>query len=95
MRYGPSFRIALEPLGVSLQGISPVQIGSHTPDHVQTTFLRSRTTLPEEITITEILAFAMKWHVRLIKRHDTGDANQYEYAGPSAPASRQLWTDLL
>src|SRR5438270_4825273 len=63
---GPSFRVALEPLGVSLQGISPVQIGTHTADHVQTALLCSCTTLPEEITISEILAFAMKWHLRSI-----------------------------
>src|SRR5262249_41656692 len=82
-----SLRVALEPLGVRLYRVFPVEVGAHARDDMHAALLGRGATLAEEIARPEELALAMKGHLGLIERQNSRDAYHHcvdLQAGPVA-----------
>ena len=69
--------IALEPLGVGLDRVFPIEVGTHARHHVDATLLRRRAAIAEEIAIAEKFALAVERHLGLVECQNSGDADHH------------------
>ena len=69
--------VALEPLGMGLDGVFPVEVGTHAGDDVHAALLGGGAAFAEEVAVAEKLAFAVKRDLGLVERQDAGDADQH------------------
>ncbi len=72
-----ALRVALEPLRMRLNGVLPIEVGTHARDDVQAALLRGGAAVAEEIAVAEELAFPVERHLGLVERQDAGDAHQH------------------
>ena len=88
--HGVAFGIALEPLRMGLNRVFPIQVRTHTRDHMYAAFLSGGAAVAEEIALPEELALPVEWHLGLIKRQDPGDAHQNGIHLQAGPVVRPL-----
>ena len=86
--HGVALRVALEPLGVRLHGVLPVEVGAHARDHVHAALLGGGAAVAEEIAVAEEFALPVERHLGLIERQDAGDAHHARHRSSGWPSSR-------
>ncbi len=85
-----ALRVALEPLGVGLDGVFPIEIRTHARDDVQATLFGGRATVAEEVPVAQKLAFPVVGDFGLIKRQNAGDTHQHGVHLQAGPVIRPL-----
>ena len=85
-----ALRVALEPLRMRLDGVFPIEVGTHARDHVQPALLGGGAAVAEEIAVAEVLAFPVERHLGLVERQDAGDAHHHGIHLQAGPVVRPL-----
>jgi hypothetical protein len=91
MLHGIALRVALEPFGMGLNGVLPIQVGTHAGDHAHAAFAGGSAALAEEIAVAQILSLTVERHLGLIEREDAGDAHQDHVHLQAGPVVRPLF----
>ena len=73
---GVALLVALEPLGVGLERVFPVEVGAHAGDDVEAALFGGGAAIAEEIAIAEVFAFAVEGDAGLVEGEDAGDADE-------------------
>ena len=64
------------PLGVSGEGVAPVEVGAHARDYAHATLFCGGDAFAEKVAVVEELSVAMKGDLGWVKGKDAGDADE-------------------
>jgi len=68
--------VAHGPLGMGLEGVTPVEVGAHAGNNAHATFFGCGDALPEEISVVKKFPVSMELHLGGIEGEDAGDADE-------------------
>ena len=77
--------VAHGPLGMSFEGVGPVEIGAHARDDAHATLLCGGDAFAEEVAVVKEFSVAMEFHLRGIEGEDAGDADEDDVGAGGVP----------